>query len=89
VPWLATAKLLLHPLLVFGVGQLGQWAGVPLENASLTVLVLVAALPSANNVPMLAERFGADTGRIARVVLWTTACAFVTFSGAVGSLGGR
>jgi malonate transporter len=36
------------------------------------VIVLVAALPSASNVSMLAERFGADNGRIARIILWTT-----------------
>jgi hypothetical protein len=29
---------------------------------------------------MLAERFGADNGRIARIILVTTAAAFVTFS---------
>jgi hypothetical protein len=31
----------------------------------------------------LAERLGADTGRIARVILMTTAVAFLTFAGAV------
>jgi hypothetical protein len=30
---------------------------------------------------MLAERFGADNGRIARIILASTAAAFVTFSG--------
>ena len=47
------------------------------------MLVLTAALPSASNVPMLAERFGADAGRIARVVLTTTVVAFATFPLAV------
>jgi malonate transporter len=42
-------------------------------------LVLVAALPSASNVSMLAERFGADNGRIARIILWTTVGSFFTF----------
>jgi hypothetical protein len=32
---------------------------------------------------LLAERFGADTGRIARIILLTTAAAFLTFSAAV------
>jgi predicted permease len=49
-------------------------------------MVLVAALPSASNVSMLAERFGADNGRIARIILLTTAAAFLTFSGAVALL---
>jgi len=47
---------------------------------------LVAALPSASNVSMLAERFNADTGRIARIILLTTVLAFVTFSAAVYGL---
>jgi hypothetical protein len=32
---------------------------------------------------MLAERFAADTGRIARIIFLTTAAAFLTFSAAV------
>ena len=35
---------------------------------------------------MLAERFGADNGRIARIILVSTAAAFLTFSGAVALL---
>ena len=86
VPQIVAYKLFLHPLLVLGAGTLAIAAGVPLDPFSLTVLVLVAALPSASNVPMLAERFSADTGRIARVVLVTTALAFLTFSSAVALL---
>jgi malonate transporter len=56
--------------------------GLPLDRFALTVMVLVAALPSASNVSLLAERFGADNGRIARIILLTTAAAFLTFSGA-------
>lgn len=79
-------KLLLHPLLVWGVGMAARAAGVPLDAFALTVVVLVAALPSASNVSMLAERFGADNGRIARIILITTAVAFFSFSGAVAVL---
>jgi len=50
------------------------------------VIVLVAALPSASNVSMLAERFGADNGRIARIILWTTVATFFSFPLAVGLL---
>jgi malonate transporter len=50
-------------------------------------MVLVAALPSASNVSLLAERFGADNGRIARIILVSTVLAFLTFSGAVALLG--
>ena len=52
------------------------------------VVTLVAALPSASNVAVLSERFGADTGRIARIILLSTAAAFLTFSGFVALLRG-
>ena len=79
----AVLKLVLHPLLVLMVGAGAISLGVPLDRFALTVMVLVAALPSASNVAMLAERFGADNGRIARIILVSTAAAFVTFSVAV------
>lgn len=82
----ALMKLLLHPLLVMSVGVAAIQIGVPLDRFSLTVMVLVAALPSASNVSLLSERFGADTGRIARIILVSTVVAFVTFSGAVSLL---
>jgi malonate transporter len=82
----AFIKLVVHPLLVLMVGAAAIYLGVPLDKSALTVMVLVAALPSASNVSLLAERFGADTGRIARIILLTTAAAFVTFSGAVALL---
>jgi len=79
----AVLKLLLHPLLVLLVGVAAISLGVPLNKFALTVLVLVAALPSASNVAMLAERYAADNGRVARIILVTTAVAFLTFSLAV------
>ena len=79
----ALIKLLLHPLLVFLVGATAMQMGVPLDRFAFMVLVLLAALPSASNVSLLAERFGADNGRIARIILVSTAAAFFTFSGAV------
>jgi len=79
----AVMKLVLHPLLVLAVGTAAIQLGVPLQPFALTVMVLIAALPSASNVSLLAERLGADNGRIARIILVTTAAAFLTFSGAV------
>jgi len=78
---LALLKLLVHPLLVLGLG----WAaihllGAPLSRFSLTVLVLAAALPSASTVSLLAERYGADNGRVTRAVVASTVLAFITFS---------
>jgi predicted permease len=81
-------KLLLHPLLVLGAGTLAIRLGLPLDPFALTVIVLVAALPSARNVVILAEKFGADSGRIARVILASTALAFLTFSAAAMFLAG-
>jgi len=82
----ALMKLLLHPVLVGLVGMAAIQLGVPLDPFALTVMVLVAALPSASNVSLLAERLGADNGRIARIILVTTVMAFFTFSGAVALL---
>ncbi len=79
----ALMKLLLHPLLVFVVGSMAFHFGAPLDPFALTVLVLLAALPSASNVSLLAERFGADNGRIARIILVSTVVAFFSFSAAV------
>jgi len=82
----ALIKLFLHPLLVLAVGLAVISMGVPIDAFALKVMVLVAALPSASNVAMLSERFGADNGRIARIILVSTAAAFLTFSGAVALL---
>ncbi len=82
----ALMKLLLHPVLVGLAGMAAIRLGAPLDPFALTVIVLVAALPSASNVSLLAERLGADNGRIARIILVSTAAAFFTFSGAVALL---
>ncbi|MFM6991488.1 MAG: AEC family transporter [Rhodoferax sp.] len=79
----AAMKLFVHPLLVFAVGGAVMAYGLALHRSAWTVVVLVAALPSASNVSMLAERFGADNGRIARIILVSTSAAFLTFSAAV------
>ena len=84
----AAIKLVLHPLLVLLVGAGAIQLGVPLSRFALTVIVLVAALPSASNVTLLAEKFGADNGRIARIILVSTSAAFLTFSAAVSLLVG-
>lgn len=82
----ALIKLFIHPLLVLLVGSAAIYLGAPLDRFALTVIVLVAALPSASNVSLLAERFGADNGRIARIILVSTAAAFFTFSATVALL---
>ncbi|MBI3347755.1 MAG: AEC family transporter [Burkholderiales bacterium] len=82
----AAIKLLLHPALVFALGAAARGLGAPLSGAQLTALTLVAALPSASNVSLLAERYGADNGRVARIILASTALAFLTFSGLAAAL---
>jgi malonate transporter and related proteins len=84
---IALAKLLLHPLLIVAIGSAALAAGVGLDPFALKVLILVACLPSASNVVLLAERFGADTGRIALIILVSTALSFVTFAAAVALMG--
>ena len=79
-------KLVIHPLLVGSLGIAAIAMGLPLDRFALTVVVLVAALPSASNVAILAERFGADNGRIARIILLSTVLAFFSFSAAVAVL---
>ena len=89
VPLVVFYKLVVHPAMVLGIGELAQTIGVPLDAFALTVLVLVAALPSASSISMPAERFGADArriARIARIVLLATAASFITFSAAVALL---
>jgi predicted permease len=80
---IALVKLVLHPVLVLLAGMTAIQLGAQITALALQVMVLVAALPSASNVSLLAERLGADNGRIARIILVTTAAAFLTFSGAV------
>ncbi len=79
-------KLIVHPLLVAGAGALAIAGGLGLSAFSLTTATLVAALPSASNVSLLSERFGANTARIARIILWSTGLAFVSFSAALAYL---
>ncbi len=76
----ALIKLFLHPLLVFALGAGAIALGAPLGKFQLTVLTLAAALPSASNVSLLAERYGANNGRIARIIMSSTVLAFISFT---------
>ena len=79
-------KLFMHPLLVWSIGSHARLLGLSIDTFTLTSIVLVAALPSASNVSLLSERFQADSGRIARIILLTTVAAFFTFTVAVAVL---
>ena len=73
-------KLIVHPLIILGLVQSAIKLGFALNPFSLKMMVLIAALPSASNVVMLAQRYGADSERIAKIILCTTTIAFLTFS---------
>ena len=79
---LVMVALTVATTLAFGVGSSAIALGVAPEPLALTVLELVAALPSASNVTFLTERFGADHGRVGRIIL-PTAPALFSFSAAV------
>jgi malonate transporter and related proteins len=76
----ALVKLFVHPLLVFLLALSALSLGAPLSAFQVMVLTLAAALPSASNVSLLAERYGADNGRVARIIMSSTVLAFVSFS---------
>ena len=76
----ALIKLLLHPLLVLALGAAARGLGLPITAFQLMAITLGAALPSASNVSLLTERYGADSGRVARIIMASTVLAFVSFS---------
>ena len=84
---IVVVKLVVHPLLVLAIGLALRAAGIDVPAYGLMVIVLVAALPSASNVSLLAERYGADNGRVARIILATTALSFASFTLAVWAFG--
>lgn len=75
----AGIKLVIHPLLIFALAGSAHVLGLPISPFQITVMVLAAALPSASNVSLLAERYGADNGRIARIIMSSTVLSFVSF----------
>ena len=76
----ALIKLFMHPLLVFALAASAQRLGLDLSNFQVLVLTLTAALPSASSVSLLAERYRADNGRVARIIVASTALSFASFS---------
>ncbi len=83
----ALIKNLLHPTLVFALAAAAHALGAPLSRLQIVTLTLSAALPSASSVSLLAERYGADNGRIARIVMASTVLAFVSFTALAWTLG--
>ncbi len=80
-------KLLLHPALLWLVGNAAIALGISLDRHALVALTLAAALPSASNVTLLADRYGADAGRVARIVMISTVLAFLSFTALAWNFG--
>ena len=76
-------KLIVHPALIYTLGRIAFELNFGMDSGSLKIMVLIAALPSASNVVMLSQRYGADNERIAKVILITTTISFLTFSALV------
>jgi malonate transporter and related proteins len=75
----AAVKLLVHPLLIFSLCMAALQAAW-IHAAQATALTLAAALPSASSVSMLAERYRADNGRVARIIMSATVLSFLSVS---------
>ncbi len=76
-------KLIVHPALIYTLGRIAVELNFGMDSGSLKIMVLIAALPSASNVVMLSQRYGADNERIAKIILITTTISFLTFSALV------
>ncbi len=80
-------KLIVHPALVWLAGVALQQAGWGLSTPGLITLVMAAALPSASNVLRLAERRGAQSVWVGRLIFWTTALSMGSMMWWVYTLG--
>jgi malate permease and related proteins len=66
-------KLVIAPVVAFIAGSL-----VGLQDLDLAVLTLLAAMPTAINLAMLAAEFGGDADQAGRSVVWGTLASLVT-----------
>jgi malonate transporter and related proteins len=73
--WVVVVKLLILPLLAWGVARL-----LGLEGLALQVAVLFAALPSASSAYILAMRMGGDGPGVAWLISATTVLAVFTLT---------
>ncbi len=75
--YIVPANLMLHPLLMYFVLS---WAG-DFDPVWVYTAVLLAALPTATSVYVLAQQYGIWIERASASVLVTTVCSIVTVSG--------
>jgi len=74
--WLIPIKLVVHPTLVYLL--LAPLAGI--QPVWLHAAVLLAALPSATNVFVIAQQYGVWEERASTVVVLSTSCSVVTLT---------
>jgi predicted permease len=78
----ATLKLILTPLIAIA---LARWLG--LAGAPLTIVALVASVPTAPASYILARQMGGDAPLIARILTFQTVVALVTITAALFAIG--
>ncbi|MBN2711836.1 MAG: AEC family transporter [Planctomycetes bacterium] len=71
-------RLVVTPLLVYGIIVLCEGWGYPLSNTAKMVTLLVAAMPVALNSSLFVTRFGGDHAFAARSVVYSTFLSLVT-----------
>ena len=73
--WISVAKLAVYPLLVWLI--LGRM--LQLDVFCVNAGVLIASLPSAGNIYVLAQRYDADPQRVSAAILLSTLVSVVSF----------
>lgn len=73
------AKLVLMPLIVWGVALM-----LKTEGQSLTIAVMAASVPCASASYIMARRMGGDAGLMAEIIMFQTLAAIVTMSFFIG-----
>lgn len=72
----ATLRLVVSPLLAYGIGRI-----LNLHGLDLQVVVLQAAMPVAVNSLIWVTELGGDTVRVARTIVFSTLLSFLTLPG--------
>ena len=71
-------RLIVTPLLFFGIVLVALRFGWPIPHTAMMVCVITAMMPVAVSCSSLAERFGQDASLAAQSVLYTTVASAVT-----------
>ena len=66
------------PLAVLGITLLLRTLGVPISDAALLVIVIMAATPAATSATMFAEMYDCDAVYVSRLVVISTVLCIAT-----------